>query len=404
VAALPGRQFGPAQYKPIRGGVACFPRALAGAQAGLASAVGRPETAVMNTQRARERGGIEGIENHFLPNFCNVRMVFAVVVIAELLAFIITLLSPGVIDDPWGNLGLISMLVQWIALASAALLCVTRSLLSRMSNSAAALASYLLVLLVTAVVSEMAFWLMIESTLFPALTSDAHPVFLLRNLTISTVVAAVILRHLYVQFQWRQRLQSEARARIQALQARIRPHFLFNSMNTIASLTRSDPEAAETAIEDLSDLFRASLSGTGEQATLGDEVELARRYLGIEKLRLGERLAVDWQLDDLPMAARLPPLVLQPLLENAIYHGIEPLPQGGTIQVSGRRVGDLVEITVSNPVPDAAASGRQQGNRIAQENIHQRLAIAFGARAGLQSAAGPGSYRVSIRFPPVEVA
>jgi two-component system sensor histidine kinase AlgZ len=358
----------------------------------------------MNTQRARERGGIEGIENYFLPNFCNVRMVFAVVVITELLAFIITLLSPGVIDDPWGNLGLISMLVQWIALTSAALLCVTRPLLSRMSNSAAALASYLLVLLVTAVVSEMAFWLMIESTLFPALTSDEHPVFLLRNLTISTVVAAVILRHLYIQFQWRQRLQSEARARIQALQARIRPHFLFNSMNTIASLTRSDPEAAETAIEDLSDLFRASLSGTSEQATLGDEVELARRYLGIEKLRLGERLLVDWQLADLPMAARLPPLVLQPLLENAIYHGIEPLPQGGTIQVSGRRVGDLVEITVSNPVSASAAGSWQQGNRIAQENIHQRLVIAFGARAGLQSAAGPGDYRVSIRFPPMEVA
>jgi two-component system sensor histidine kinase AlgZ len=358
----------------------------------------------MNTRRAREQCGIEGIENYFLPNFCSVRMVFAVVVIAELLAFIITLLSPGVMDNPWGNLGLISMLVQWIALTSAALLCVSRTLLSRMSNSAAALASYLLVLLVTAVVSEMAFWLMIESTLFPRLTSDENPVFLLRNLTISTVVAAVILRHLYIQFQWRQRLQSEARARIQALQARIRPHFLFNSMNTIASLTRSDPEAAETAIEDLSELFRASLSGTSEQATLGDEVELARRYLGREKLRLGERLLVDWQLDDLPMEARLPPLVLQPLLENAIYHGIEPLPQGGTIKVSGRLVDDLLEITVSNPVPESRAGGRQQGNRIAQENIHQRLAIAFGARAGLRSMAGADFYQVSIRFPQAGVA
>jgi two-component system sensor histidine kinase AlgZ len=358
----------------------------------------------MNMQRTTDPGGVEGIENYFLPNFCSVRMVFAVVVIAELLAFVITLLSPGVIDNPWGNLGLISMLVQWIALASAALLCIGRLLLSRMSNSTAALASYLLVLLVTVVVSELAFWLMIESTLFPALTGDHHPVFLLRNLTISTVVAAVILRYLYIQFQWRQRLQSEARARIQALQARIRPHFLFNSMNTIAALTRSDPAAAEAAIEDLSDLFRASLSGSHERATLGDEVELARRYLGIEKLRLGERLAVDWQLDDLPMDARLPPLVLQPLLENAIYHGIEPLPQGGTIHVSGCRVDDLVEITVSNPVPDTVAGSRQHGNHIAQENIHQRLAIAFGARAGLQSTAGAGSYRVSIRFPQAAVA
>jgi two-component system sensor histidine kinase AlgZ len=358
----------------------------------------------MNTQRSREKEGIEGIENYFLPDFCSVRMVFAVIVIAELLAFIITLLSPGVIDNPWGNLGLISMLVQWIALASAAVLCAARSLLSRMGSSAAALASYLLVLLVTALVSEMAFWLMIESTLFPALTSDDHPVFLLRNLAISTVVAAVILRHLYIQYQWRQRLQSEARARIEALQARIRPHFLFNSMNTIAALTRTDPEAAETAIEDLSDLFRASLNGTSEQATLGDELELAHRYLGIEKLRLGERLVVDWQLGDLPKDARLPPLVLQPLLENAIYHGIEPLPQGGTIQVRGRCIDEVIEITVSNPIPGIAVDRQQQGNRIAQENIKQRLLIAFGARAGLQSLAGAGDYRVSIRFPQAGVA
>jgi two-component system sensor histidine kinase AlgZ len=370
----------------------------------LASTLCRIETAIMNTRRTGDQGSIEGIENYFLPNFCNVRMVFAVVVIAELLAFIITLLSPGVIDDPWGNLGLISMLVQWIALASAALLCVSRPLMSRMGNSTAALTSYLLVLLVTAAVSEMAFWLMIESTLFPALSRHDHAVFLLRNLTISTVVAAVILRHLYIQFQWRQRLQSEARARIQALQARIRPHFLFNSMNTIASLIRSDPEAAESAIEDLSDLFRASLSGTNEQATLGDEVGLAHRYLGIEKLRLGERLRVDWQVDALPMKARLPPLVLQPLLENAIYHGIEPLPRGGTIKVSGRCIEDMVEITVSNPVPAVAPGNRQQGNRIAQENINQRLAIAFGARAGLQSLVGPNDYQVSIRFPQAGVA
>jgi len=353
----------------------------------------------MSRQAATQRGGGEVIENYFLPDFCSVRMVFAVVVISELLAFVITLLSPGVLDDPWGNLGLISMLVQWIALASAALLCVARPLLSRMSNSAAALASYLLVILVTALVSELAFWLMIGSTLFPAVTSDDHPVFLLRNLTISTVVAAVILRYLYIQFQWRQRLQSEARARIQALQARIRPHFLFNSMNTIAALTRSDPAAAESAIEDLSDLFRASLGGAQELTTLGEEIELARRYLGIEKLRLGERLAVDWQLDGLPMGARLPPLVLQPLLENAIYHGIEPLLQGGRILVSGRRSGGLLEITVSNPIADGAASGRSNGNRMAQENIHQRLAIAFGSRAGLVKHGEKDCYQVSIRFP-----
>jgi two-component system sensor histidine kinase AlgZ len=358
----------------------------------------------MNSQHAAAVGAIETLENCFLPSFCAARVVFAVVVIAELLAFILTLVSPGVLDDPWVNLGLISVFMQWAALTSAALLCLARPLLSRMGNTAAAMISYLLVLLVTALVSELAFWLMIRSTLFPDVTSDQHAAFLLRNLAISTVVAAVVLRYLYVQFQWRQQVKTEARARIQALQARIRPHFLFNSMNTIAALTRSEPATAEAAVEDLSDLFRAALNNSDDQTTLDDELTLARRYLNIEALRLGARLAVTWELEGIPLDVRVPPLILQPLLENAIYHGIEPLPQGGTIHVSGRRIDDLVEITVSNPVPDAMAGTRQQGNHMAQENIHQRLAIAFGTRAGLQSTAGAGSYQVSIRFPQAGVA
>ena len=352
----------------------------------------------MNMQRTTNKGGVEGIENYFLPNFCSVRMVFAVVVIAELLAFIITLLSPGVIDDPWGNLGLISMLVQWIALASAALLCVARSLLSRMGNSAAALASYLLVLLVTALVSEMAFWLMIESTLFPALSSDDHPVFLLRNLTISTVVAAVILRHLYIQFQWRQRLQSEARARIQALQARIRPHFLFNSMNTIASLTRTDPRQAEEAVEDLSDLLRANLNTSQNRTTLKQELETAAIYQRIEKLRLGDRLRVRWDIDDLPMRALIPSLTIQPLLENAIYHGIEQLPDGGEVSVTGRLDGKELLISMSNPVVTGSRSSKH-GNKMAMSNIRQRFELAYGNRASVSVSDESDRYTVSLRFP-----
>jgi two-component system sensor histidine kinase AlgZ len=353
----------------------------------------------MNSANATDRGGIESVENFFLPSFCAVRMVFAVVVIAELLAFMLTLVSPGMQDDPWGTLGLISLFMQWIALSSAAVLCLCRPLLQGMGNSAAALVSYLLVLLITAIVSELAFWLMINSTLFPAVSSDQHAVFLLRALTISTVISAVVLRYLYVQFQWRQRLKTEARARIQALQARIRPHFLFNSMNTIAALTRTEPAAAEQAIEDLSDLFRASLNNTHEQTTLGDELELARRYLNIEALRLGERLSVAWDLDGIPVDARVPPLILQPLLENAIYHGIEPLPDGGTIRVSGQAENGMLGIEISNPVPAAGRDGRRTGYQIAQENIRQRLQISYGAKAGLDTHLAEGSYKVILRFP-----
>jgi len=353
----------------------------------------------MSQQQPVEQNGIETAESFFLPSFCDVRMVFAVVVIAELLAFILTLVSPGVLENAWGNLGLISLFMQWIALTSAAVLCVCRPLLAQMGDSLAAVASYLLVLLVTAVISELAFWMMITSTLFPEITVDQHVTFLLRSLSISTVIAAIVLRYLYVQFQWRQQLKAEARARIQALQARIRPHFLFNSMNTIAALTRSAPERAESAIEDLSDLFRASLNNTHEQATLAEELVLARRYLNIEALRLGERLSVEWHMEGVPQNTAVPPLILQPLLENAIYHGIERLPEGGTILVDGECRDGRVAITISNPVATGGNGEQHAGNRIAQENIRQRLQITFGDSAELVSTLRDDVYKVVMRFP-----
>lgn len=353
----------------------------------------------MSSPQTSTGGGIEAVESFFLPSFCAVRMVFAVVVIVELLAFIITLVSPGVLDDPWVNLGLISVFMQWIALSSAALLCLARPLLSRVGNVAAAVISYLLVLLVTALVSELAFWLMIQSTLFPGLHNGQHASFLLRNLVISTVVAAVVLRYLYVQFQWRQQIKTEARARIQALQARIRPHFLFNSMNTIAALTRSDPVTAETAIEDLSDLFRAALNTSSEQTTLDHELTLARRYLNIEALRLGKRLAVTWDLEGVPLDVQVPPLILQPLLENAIYHGIEPRPQGGTIRVVGTAASGTLQLEISNPVPELPGRRQQQGHRIAQENIRQRLQIAYGSAADLLASVSENGYTVKVLLP-----
>jgi two-component system, LytTR family, sensor histidine kinase AlgZ len=338
-------------------------------------------------------------EQFFLPSFCDVRIVFAVIVITELLAFVLVLASPDLLGDPWSSLGLISLLMQWIALTSAAVLCLARPYLYRLGNRVAGVASYLLVLLVTAAVVEMAFRLMAASPLVISVDPGEHAVFLLRSLTISTVIAAVILRYLYVQYQWRQQLRAEARARIQALQARIRPHFLFNSMNTIAALTRSQPALAETAIEDLAELFRASLGQADDRTTIGDELALARRYLDIEVLRLGNRLSVVWDIAALPSDVKVAPLMLQPLLENAIYHGIEPLPAGGTIRVTGRMNEGMVEITITNPVPDGGSFVPHRGSQIAQENIRQRLLLAFGVTARLETSVQDGKYWVTLRYP-----
>ena len=232
-------------------------------------------------------------------------------------------------------------------------------------------------------------------TLFPT----DHWSFLLRNEGICAIVAAMLLRYLFVAHQWRLHVREEARSRIHALQARIRPHFLFNSMNTIASLTRSNPGRAEEAVEDLADLFRATLKDSEKPLRMKEELELTRIYQRIEKLRLAERLDVAWRVNNLPMRAIVPSLSIQPLLENAIYHGIEPLDGGGTVTIEGALEGDDVVISVANPVAkDANGSGRP-GNQLALDNIRQRLRLAYGERGRVEVREEAERYEVTLRFP-----
>jgi two-component system sensor histidine kinase AlgZ len=335
----------------------------------------------------------------FLPSFCDVGMVFAVVVMAELLAFLVSLVAPSGAYGGWRQLGVISLFMQLIALASAALLCIARPVLTRLSNTAAALVSYLMLLLVTAVFSEIAFYLMLRHADLTGYDEAQHAGFLFQNLGVSAVISALVLRYLYVRHQWRQQVEAEARARVQALQARMRPHFLFNSMNTIAALTRSQPEVAEEAVQDLADLFRVTLRDVEDSIPLKDELDFARRYLHIESLRLGERLRVEWDLADLPGPMRVPPLILQPLLENAIYHGIERMPEGGTIRITGRRRKDRILFRVANPLPSHSDFAQHTGNRIAQANIRARLELAYGAASWLRAGETDGSYQIELSFP-----
>ena len=298
----------------------------------------------------------------FLPDFCDIHIVFAVVLIGELLAFLLILTPLSVPGERWNDLGLISLFIQWVALTSIGVLCISRRWLRLLDNWAAGVVTYVMVLAVTLLLSEVAYLLLeqrlIDVKLYAAMqiseqaywfaqeqlgesaTSAAlHREFLVRNIGISASVTAIALRYFYVQFQWRTNLESEAQSRIQALQSRIRPHFLFNSMNTIASFTRSKPELAEQVVEDLADLFRVSLGDARIPVSLSRELEVCREYLRIEELRLGERLKMEWLVDDLPEDAQLAALSLQPLLENAVYHGIEPAPDGGNITLRGVRGG-----------------------------------------------------------------
>jgi len=202
-------------------------------------------------------------------------------------------------------------------------------------------------------------------------------------------------------FAWlrqRARLQlpSDAMARLAELQSRIRPHFLFNTLNSAIALVRADPQRAETLLEDLCELFRVALEDDGAAVTLAQEVELARRYLEIEQVRFGERLRLNWQLDPAANAARVPPLLLQPLVENAVRHGVEPNAEGGEVEISTQVHGSEVEIRVSNSV---AAPTRIPGHGLALDNVRQRLLLMHDVAARFELPAVPGRFTVRIHLP-----
>lgn len=337
----------------------------------------------------------------FLPDFCGLKSIFVLTIGAELIAIVFILATGDRLFESWDELGLLSIFVQWIALGSAAALCVSRKILSRLPVLWSIFAAYLIIISVTLSVSYGAEYFIIQTKYQWGDNVETFDHFMLRCVIISGIIALVAFRYFYMQQQWKERIELESEARVQALQSRIRPHFLFNSMNIIASLISSKPALAEQAVEDLSELFRATLKQTGSMVSMSEEWMLCRHYLRIEGLRLGDRLQVDWQLSDIPDDAAIPMLSLQPLVENAIYHGIQPLPEGGLIQVLGSLKGGIVEIKILNPLPGSLAY-KKQGHGIALENIRHRLNLLFGSHATLSTEMINDQYQVILSFPYVK--
>lgn len=232
-------------------------------------------------------------------------------------------------------------------------------------------------------------WLLMQTLIFDNLIS------INRTLFYAFVVCAITLYY----FNLQQRAYSPAidEARLQALQARIRPHFLFNCINAVLSLIRSQPKRAETALEDMAELFRVLMADNRDLVPLAQEIALCRQYLALEKLRLEERLIIEWKIDNMPPDALIPPLLLQPLIENAVYHGIEPLPNGGkiTIQIYTKR--NEVHLVLSNPY--SIKNTRHIGNQMALKNIKERLTLHFDLEATLKSSQSNGEYQVHITLP-----
>lgn len=326
-----------------------------------------------------------------LPDFRNFGVMLRILLGVNLLALVAALVqSKGVLD--W--LQRFIDMAAWVQPALLINLCLL-AVLSRLFRQSGVRAGQLIVLLLAMATSALLFDFWRFMGIDEGGWSRAWRAALLGGST-----AWIML--LYFSLRARAFSPALTEARLQALTARIRPHFLFNSLNAVLSLIRSEPRRAETALEELADLFRALMRDHRDLLPLADEIALCRQYLDLEKLRLGERLNVEWDIADVPTDLPVPPLMLQPLLENAVYHGIEPSGEVGTIRIRFSRTKSELLIDLANPC--AANDKSRSGNRMALANIRERLALYYDLEASLETKESTGvdgrpEYRVRISLP-----
>ncbi|WP_043647579.1 sensor histidine kinase [Chitinilyticum litopenaei] len=320
-----------------------------------------------------------------LPDFSNLGVVLRALVLVHLGAMLGVLASIERWSEWHSQLATALLWVEPVLLPMLGLLALLQPRLQQLSYRTG-------VLLVLALVMLLVF--LIHRALL-GLGADMPSLFLRYELL---AVCSTLLLLGYFRLWLRALSPRLSEARLAALQARIRPHFFFNSLNAVLSLIRSDPKKAEVLLINLSDLFRVAMGNQERLSTLEREVELARGYLDIEKVRLGERLQVEWHIANMPGKAQIPPLILQPLLENAVYHGIEPRVEAGVVQINVFRVKNDVHIDIRNPV---FPGGRpvHRGNGMALDNVSERLLLYFDAEASLSTKANTDYYQVHIVLP-----
>ena len=326
---------------------------------------------------------IQNANTSALPNFRNLGILLRILVIVDGMCLVVALLGTSEPSALIEALVDVSALVQPILILSLLVLAATNEWLHRLRywHSIAALIAIELAL-------TTAIYLLSQNLFRGTGALERYWIFTL-------LVTGLLIGY----FDLRGRALSPAlsEARLQALQARIRPHFLFNSINAVLSLIRQDPKRAEAVLEDLADLYRVLMADNRQLTLLAREIELAKQYLSIEQLRLGERLRIEWDIADMPPDALIPPLVLQPLLENAVYHGIEPRTEPGIINIRIYGDGNQVRVLLRNPY--RKESDHHGGNRMALANIHERLALHFDAEASIKTTATDDSYHVQIVIP-----
>ena len=324
-------------------------------------------------------------KNSRLPNLHNLGIHFRILLIVNLLVVLAAILLSKQTMEFFSVLTQLSAVVQPIILLSMLILYMLYPMLSKLKYWHGLLSIMLLEIAITAlVVSFLTRYFSFD------IVTEAY-----RASLLTAIVTGIVLYYFYLQ----ERAYSPAiaEARLQALQARIRPHFLFNSINAALSLIRSQPKRAESALEDMADLFRVLMAENRDLVPISQEIALCRQYLNIENLRLDNRLKMTWQIDSMPPDALIPPLILQPLLENAVYHGIEPMPEGGEIILAIDTKHKDLRIDISNPY--SPENDHHNGNKMALKNIRERLKLHFDLEATLKNEVKENRYYVHIRLP-----
>jgi len=333
----------------------------------------------------------------FLPDFCTGARVLRVLLVCEAVAVVLALgNSSG--HELGTRFLLMSIYLQWIGVCSAAALCLIRRYAGHMSARSIVLLAYLTLLAVAFAITEITFVAGRYTGFGLLLENASHLEFIGRSLGICAVVSALALRYFWLRSAWQYRAEAEMRARLEALQARIEPHFLFNTLNSVAALTAVRPEQAEHALEDLAALLRARLSAdVPATTTLDEEMSLVEAYVRIEALRLGDRLRTTFDIEPRARACRVPTLSIQPLIENAIGHGVARLAEGGTVQLKAAVADCNLTIRVVNPL--ATRSAPVPGNRQALDNIRHRLDLRYGERATLRITQDREHFIVEMQLP-----
>lgn len=333
-----------------------------------------------------------------LPDFCENRTVLLVIVVAELLAIVLSLTAYKPSMPFFVTLAYTSLFIQAVALFDAAAICLTRRFVVHLKPFQMFILVYCMMQCITLLMTFISSKIMLLGITEFHVQQSGWQLYG-PNLLISLIISALLMRYFYVQNQWQEKLRAESAIRIGALQARIRPHFLFNSMNTIANLVYEDPSKAENAVLDLADLYRATLAEP-ELVTLEQEIKHANGYLRIEKIRLGDRLTLEFIIAPEAYKVKMPSMILQPLVENAVYHGIESVTAGGVLEVHAQLTASKdLRITITNPLPDSPRERHHSGNRMAINNIKQRLLLTYGKKANLSAKQTDQSYIVELLLP-----